>query len=442
MKKRNLFWCFTAAFLLLGLTLSMGTLVFGPSKGGANEQLSSRPRLILGDGSWNPDYLSDAASWYSDHFFLRQELISVNNLVSAKFFGISGSDSVILGKDGWLYYADTLADYADTNEMAERELFGAANNLALMAEYCRNNGKKFLFAMAPNKNSLYPMNMPERIPRGSNGNRKGLFAWLESMEVPYVDLFERFGREDEVLYFAHDSHWNSKGAALGADAINAGFGVKSDYYHSNFTQMQPHEGDLYEMLYPAFRDREGDPVYPGELKFTYTGNGKAPDSITLETAGEGEGKLLAYRDSFGNLLYPYLADTYGEVLFSRATVYDLTPDADYVLIELVERNIKYLLTYVPVMPSPVRILAKGWQPTGETTLSQTKGKVPEGCVQLQGTAEDGTGRVWVVCGEIAYEAFLLKDGGFAVNIPAEARPESVVYECGSDVKLLTVQSMK
>lgn len=439
MKKKFLYISFTAVILLLALTLSLGTAVFGPAKAGANEQLSAKPVLIRSDGSWNPDFLSDAMTWFSDHFFLRQELISLNNWLSAKLFNTSGSDSVILGKDGWLYYADTLEDFSFTNEMSGQQLYAAANNLSLMAEYCEANGKQFLFALAPNKNSLYPENMPQWINESGKSNRMLLFGSLEARGIPYVNLFSAFEAEEEVLYFAHDSHWNSKGAALGADVINAAFGIQSAYYEDAFTEEAPHAGDLYEMLYPAFTDPETDPVYDGELSFTYTGSGKSPDSITLETAAQGQGKLLAYRDSFGNLLYPYLADSYGEAYFSRSTVYDLTLDADFVLIELVERNLDYLITYVPVMPSPVRDISIRDRSDGTIEVSQTKGKAPEGCVQLKGVLEDAEGSVYVICGGTAYEAFLLKDGGFAVNVPESVEAEAVVYTVGGEYRLLTVQ---
>ena len=441
MKKCKLYWCFIAVILLLAVTLSAGTLIFGPAKAGANEQLSKAPVLIKGDGTWNSDFLGDAAEWLADHFFLRQELISAGNWLSANVFKTCGSEDVILGKEGWLFYADTLADFGYLEPFTAWEGCAIANNLELMAEYVEGSGRKFLFAVAPNKNSLYPETMPDRAMENGKSNWMALFGSLEHSGVPYVNLFSAFRAQNEVLYFTHDSHWNSEGAALGADVINEGFGIKTDYFSGDFSKTEPHNGDLYEMLYPAFRDSEENPVYGGELHFTYTGNGKSPDSITLETAGTGKGKLLAYRDSFGNLLYPYLADSYGEAYFSRSTVYDLTMDADFVLIELVERNLRYLITYVPVMPSPVREIAVPEAVKGMVKVEVTKGKAPEGYLQYKGNLPewDIPAEIYVICGEEAYEAFLLKDGGFAVNVPGDTAVESVIYIVGGEQKLLTVQ---
>lgn len=437
--KKNLNWAFTAIIMLLALSLAAGTLIAGPSKGGANEQLSAAPAWTDKDGNWNPDFLTDTMTWYTDHFFLRQELISAGNWLKANLLGTSGAEGVLVGKNGWLYYADTLQDYTGTNPLTQRELFCIANNLALLAEYAESTGREFLFAAAPNKNSLYPENMPQTGVTAQQTDAERLYALLEQMGVPYADLHAAFTAEEEVLYFAHDSHWNSKGAALAADRINAAFGQNSAYFTDNFSSAKPYNGDLYEMLYPAFADTETDPVYGGELSFRYTSGATSADSITLQTQGQGCGKLLAYRDSFGNLLYPYLADTYGEARFSRSPVYDLTLDADYVLIQLVERNLRYLITYLPVIVSPARDIAIPAEASGSTHLHYENRKAPEGYVYISGKVEaepDTDSKVYVVCGGVLYEALLHKDG-FAVYIPEGMTPEGVVYSVGGDYVLLT-----
>jgi len=438
MKKTNLYRCFIAAILLIAISIPVGTLLFGPSAAGANEQLSKPPVLIKKDGSLNDAFLSDAMQWYTDHAFLRQEFISLNNLLSAKLFGTSGAYSVILGREGWLYFADTLGDYTGEDLMTDAEISAVANNLALMNEYVTQKGGKFLFVPVPNKNTLYPEQMPSTYKQADTSNSLRLIDQLKALQVPYADLYAAFEQEDEVLYFAHDSHWNSKGAALGADVINKGFGVDTSYFSADFTQNSPYTGDLYNMLYPAFKDSERNPEYGGTLSFAYTGNGKAPDSILLKTQGQGSGTLLAYRDSFGNLLYPYLADTYADATFSRSVSYDLTPQADYVLVEIVERNLRYLITNVPIMESPVRQIALPENVSGYVSVKATNSKAPQGYVQLQGQLETD-GKIYVICGGEAYEAFVLNDDKFAVNVPVEAQPETVVYTSGNSLIKLSIQ---
>lgn len=440
--KKILNWAFTAIILLLALTLAVGTAVVGPAQAGANEQLSKEPVWTDPDGNWNPDFLSDTAAWFSDHFFLRQELISTGNWLKANLLAASGADNVILGSDGWLYFGETLPDYTGIEPLSQRELFCIANNLALLAEYAESTGKDFLFTVAPNKNSLYPAHMPSCGAVAQTRDVQRLFALLNEMQVPYADLYDAFGAEEEILYFAHDSHWNSKGAALAADVINAAYGVESNYFSDSFSGSAAHTGDLYEMLYPAFPDPETDLVYGGNLRFTYTGSATKPDSITLQTQGQGSTRLLAYRDSFGNLLYPYLADSYGSARFSRSTAYDLTLEADHVLIELVERNLRYLITYLPVIASPARDIPIPGEASGTARVRLENGKAPEGYILVRGTLEtepDANSKVYVVCGGNTYEALLQKDNMFSAYVPEGAAPESVVYSAGGEYKLLTAQ---
>ena len=443
MKQRILKWCFVAVFFSASLILSLGILFAGPSEAGANERLSKTPVFMDKDNKLNSDFLSDAAAWVGDHFFLRQELITLDNRLTAAFLNTSGAEDVVLGSDGWLYYGSTMDNYTGQNLMTDRELFSAATNLELMANYCREQGRQFLFVIAPNKNSLYAENMPDTGISNPRQDAESLHKELTTRQVTYADLFALFDAQEETLYFAHDSHWNSKGAALGADAINSAFGRLSNYGRDAFTATAPHRGDLYEMLYPAGKDPEQDVVFGGKLNFTYASAATKADSITLKTEGGGEGSLLAYRDSFGNLLYPYLADSFASAHFSRSVRYDLTQPGDFVLIELVERNLRYLVTNLPVMPAPEtqQTLPK----TVSGTAEFTTGKGPQGYTQVTGilpTAPDTDSRVYLACKDKTYEAFLTENNGYGAYIPAGETAEKLLFNQNGQTVLYDLEIVK
>lgn len=440
MKQKLMNGIFVALFLLLSLTTVVGMALHGPSAPAANEQLQQTPALKNKDGSLNTSYLSDFAQWVNDRFYLRQELVTLHNRLKAQLLRTSGAESVIAGKDGWLYYTPTLPDYTGTELMNARELFAAANNLALMAEYCAGQDTDFVFVITPNKNSLYADAMPDYGVQAETSNAQMLLQALDARNVKTVDLFDAFSAQSETLYFAHDSHWNSRGAALGADCINAAFGIESHYFTADFSQSQPHQGDLYAMLYPALTDPEQDPVCGAELSYSFSGAGTKPDSITIETTGAGQGHLLAYRDSFGNLLFPYLADSAATARFSRSTAYDLTRQADRVLIQLVERNLRYLVTYAPIMPSPQRTLTLPQETAGNAVCESTQKNAPKGTFKLTGVLPapaDDASPVYVVCGGTAYEAFILEDG-FCAYVPDTAQPEYLVFTAEGALKAYTL----
>ena len=431
---------FVGLFLILCLSLSVGTVVFGPAGAAANERLTEMPSLTTKEGKLNTAYLQQLQSFVNDRFFLRQKLITLDHRMSS-LLGISGEDTVIAGEDGWLFFAETLDDYTGTNPMSARELFSAANNVALMDEYCRVSGREFTFIIAPNKNSLYGQFMPDYGVRAQTTNAKRFHKLLDQLQVNYVDLFAAFDAVEEPLYFAHDSHWNSKGAALAADLINRSFGVQSGYFDGDFSARTPHAGDLYAMVFPAEQDPETDVVYGGTLDFTFTSKATQPDAIVLTTASGGTGSLLCYRDSFGMLLFPYLADSFGSAKFSRVVSYDLTGNEQFVAIELVERNLDYLIQNVPVMPSPRRSIALPEEIRGTVALQQAE-QGRSGLAQYRGQlpeTPDVDACIYVVCADAVYEAFCLENDGFAVNVAEDATPRYVIYHIGGVPQMFEIQ---
>ena len=431
MKRKILLSVFLVLFFVVSLTFSLGMVAFGESKAGGNEVLSNAPQLKAEDGSLNRNFLADLSSWINDRFFLRQEMITLDNVVTAQGFGASGEKKVIVGKDGWLFFNDTLDDYTGTQSLTERELFGVIKNIQLMDEYCKLNGRDFAFVIAPNKNSVYGEFMPDYGVKSDYRDALKVMAVLKQSGVKTPDLFDAIGSADEQVYFKHDSHWNSKGAALGADVINKTFGKNTDFFSGEFSKSRVNEGDLYSMLYPALRDTEIDWCLEGKRDFEFTGTGKTPTSITITTQSNKDGKLLAYRDSFGSLLFPYLAESYGECYFSRKTAYDLTIESDYVMVEIVERNLDYLLKYAPIMPSPEREVTVPTNSSGKVSLKKNVGgSMPEGYKRIEGVlpiTPDNDTSVYVISNGTVYEAFVSRNNGFVAYIPESAEAQSVVF---------------
>lgn len=445
MKKNLLYAAFTALILLLCLIPSLGMLLPQEGEAGGNQALSRAPALRDAEGRWNPDYLSQIQDYAGDNFYLRQEMITAWSALNAQGLQSSITEDVLLGTDGWLYFADTLPDYAGLDPMSDREIFSAARNLALINEYCEDQGAAFLFTVAPNKNSLYPEHMPALTASRELHSAERLSAELARQDVSYLNLFQGPWWDEQPLYFKTDSHWNSKGAACAADGINWALGRSSSYFEGPFTPEEVHKGDLYDMLYPAGDGLETDQVYGGELTFEYDAPIRSAENLTIMTHGGGEGSLLMFRDSFGNNLYPYLADSFDAALFSRSMPYRLDllsqREADCVVAELVERNLRYLIQNVPVMPAPSRgakapeafaVYGSGVNFNTEPSENLPGYALVTGALTLPGQelpAAKPDSRVLVLASDRNYyEAFLLEDGGVGLYLPEGAQPLGVAYE--------------
>jgi len=424
--KKTLSLLFAALFLALCLIPSLGLLITGGSGAAANQVLAPKPVLLKSYGKINTAWLEDLSRYVNDRFSLRQEAVTLWARLNAGLLHSSVTDQVILGRFDLLYYAPTVPDYTRSNPMSERELWCAARRLWLLQEYAEAQGGQFLFTVAPNKNQLYPEGMPTLAVADGPTNTEALYRKLDEMGIAHLDLHAIFRAADpERLYFNTDSHWTSRGAALAADAILHALGRESAYFSGPFTS-GTHKGDLYEMLYPTGTETEPDPVYaPG---FGFETSSTNPDSISISTkSAAGEGTLLMYRDSFGRSLYPYLAEAYGEAFFSRKNDYDpsaLQPGGALV-IELVERNLRYLLDYTPTMPAPRRdaALAQDAQPQdGQMHFVLAKGG-PEGYTVLHGDlggyAPDKDSPIYLDTVLGLYEA-LPGAEGFSLCLPEDA----------------------
>ena len=348
MPNKSVYRGFVALFLILSLLPLLGMLLFGPSEAAANEQLQPKPTLTTRDGAFNWEFLSELGAYFGDHFALRQQAATGWAAVNAALFHSSVEDQILLGKEGWLFFRETLDDYRG-QRLPDEQLQAIAQHLAQLQGTLEAQGKRFLFTVAPNKNSLYPAFMPDYIPNGHDeSNLVRLRAFLEAEGVHYTDLYALLDGEEDILYFRTDSHWNSRGAALAADALLADAGKAGGYYEAGFSGTQAHEGDLYEMLYPRGALTEPDPVCSRALSYTCDTNPNGGNAITIRTHKDGETlRLFCWRDSFGISLYPYLADSFSSAVFSRSSIYDTTKEdvqnADVVILEIVERELASLL---------------------------------------------------------------------------------------------------
>lgn len=436
--KKTLCIGFSVLFLLLCAVPAAGMLILGPSDAVANEVPAAAPALVRG-GAVNWSYPEELAAFVDGRFALRPACITADAALTAALLGESAADSVLLGRDGWLFYADTLADYRGERPMTERQLWCAARTLALAQEYAADRGAAFLFTVPPNKSSLYPEQMPGRFTRSAApGNWQRLLPYLDAAGVAYCDLFPVLGAAAEPVYYAADSHWDGYGAALAHDALLSALGGSGDLAGETFVPT-PHRGDLYEMLYPAGTAAEQGRALARPRTFSYVGAVRGPDDQTIRTESGGTmGSLLMFRDSFGNLLHQDLAESFSRATFSRAMPIrlDLLAGENTVIFELVERNLYDLLEKAPVMEGIRRETPEiagevdadlQWTATPDETL-------PGGC-RYAGTVQcpemDGDSPVYLLLDGAAYEASPAGagDGAFTLYAPP-AGQAAILIRCG------------
>ena len=355
-----------------------------------NRELASAPKLFTQDGGFNVNVLDDAGAYFEDHFAYRNTLVSANAFLRASL-GSSASDSVVVGKEGWLYYTGTLPDYLGQSTLSDRALRNIAHNMALMQGFAKAHDAQFVFTVAPNKNSLYPCYMPEYyIQTTQAGNWERLKPYLDIYGVNYVDLFEVLGSNTETLYYRQDTHWNNKGALLGGNSLLASFGVEPLSIEDNtWAERNDYVGDVARMLYPSNPTPElayyaqgynDGPSQNGSLWEWVQGESVEDDLSCTKSAGEGH--LVVFRDSFANALIPYFSATFAESTFTKLVPYDAATisvqEANYVVVERAERHLDYLATNAPIMPAPIVKLDVDLADAGMQSLGTTLQVIQDG----------------------------------------------------------------
>ena len=358
MKDGRKYTIYLAIFIAVLLVPFAGMLITGPSAS-ESDDAAKMPALVKEDGELNKGYLKDLGGYFEGHCALRKEMVTGYSAITSKVFGTSSSKSVICGKNGWMYYTDTLGDYSGSEVMSARQMNDCVRTLVLIDRYCKENGAKFVFVTAANKNSLYPDNMPYYYARTSNpGNRVLLGAKIKEAGINYVDLYDTFAGSGKVLYHKTDSHWNNEGAALASHVIHSATGTEHiDRYGTNapYTIRKDFKGDLAGMMYPSLVPLEDEIYYNDAPKFSYVGTVESNFDNRIKTTGTGSKTLLMYRDSFGSALLPFMAEPYGNALFLRSLTMqardfdNMKPDV--VIMEKAERFLPQLASNPPRLPA-------------------------------------------------------------------------------------------
>ena len=455
MKKGKLIYCIL--FFAICLCPSLGMLVTKQETSSENRQLSEFPSPKTEEGKINVEWLSQAGDYFQEHFAFRNELVTGNALLHGRLLETSTADGVIQGKNGWLYYKDSLNDYLGQDLLSDRSLFNIAHMLSMTQQALEEKGVNFLFTIAPNKNSLYGDNMPyyDKLKVSGQTNRENLENWLKTEKVAYADLYQALMEEDEVLYHARDSHWNNKGAALAADVLMDALGKDHDSYEGeSYTVRRDYTGDLDTMLYPLASTADDEIYYDKETTYATVEEIQSNFDPRITTVNPvKEGSLVMYRDSFGNALLPYMADAYANAYFSRGIPYQLmdveTHSADTVIIERAERFLPEMSQFPPVLTAKEISLTENEELQGSDGAVDVKIKPQGMTAQLSGRIKEGLldtdSRIYLKVNGSVYEAFPmdvkvgenLDDNGFCLYLPSE-----LVAADGNDVEILIEKDNK
>lgn len=298
--------------------------------------------------------------WVESNIGFRAEIIDAYSRLNETLFHVSGEEQVIVGRDGFLFFAPTLPGYLGRSPAKGETIDGIADKLAELCGVLAEYDVGFIMVIAPNKSSIYPEYMPYYLrPAAGASDAKRLLDALALRGVYAPDLFSALAlhKEDGPLYYRTDTHWNPRGAFYAYRMLMAIMRIETrafvnDAYDTGEWANADMRGDLAAMYMPvsASRERYETPVV--ERRYAASGVIRTLMDPHIETASQvNDLSVYMLRDSFGEGLFPYMANNVGRLVMSRVPPSDdnWTDGTDYFIWEIVERDLLEIAPRVDAM---------------------------------------------------------------------------------------------
>ena len=143
--------------------------------------------------------------------------------------GITGNfDQVIIGKKGWMFLGNQYSQVLNqtrglkfpltTNQNIEKTIYA----LKQRQDWLTSKGIKTLFAIAPNKHSIYKEYLPDWLPTPDHNHTDDFVAKAKTAGIQILDLrvpLLRHKLKEPDLYYKSGTHWNLLGGLIGYQEI-------------------------------------------------------------------------------------------------------------------------------------------------------------------------------------------------------------------------------
>jgi len=270
-------------------------------------------------------------AYYDDHFGLRGPLAFAYSWLRFQL-GDSPSPQVVRGTEGWFFlngamHGDPVGDYRNRNRFTPAQLQAFVEGLRIKQQWLRRRGIAYLFAVAPNKHTIYGDHLPRYLtklaPESALDQLVRVLA--RAPDAPLLDLRPalRAARRSGLRPFQHtDSHWNlwganhAQAALMEALAVRAGTKQRGRLRPArDFRWSSQPGGDLALLmgLQRILWEEVPQTDFPACARRTRR---VAQDPLIVETrCTGGTGRILVFRDSFFDALQPYVSSYFAHAVY-------------------------------------------------------------------------------------------------------------------------------
>jgi len=333
---------------------------------------------------------------FNDHFGYRKHLVELAGRTKALGLGDSSHSHVILGRDGWLFYAfDENGQSARTpRPFQPAELRKWRSVLEARTSWLGQRNCQYLFVVAPEKQSVYSQYLPNWLPEYPQVHTRTAqlidFVRGGPAAANIFDLGDplRTVAAHEQVFYRTDTHWNDDGAFVAYTAI---IRILSE----RFPGMEPlppsrlrrttsniQGRDLARLLGVARHVTDEQPSIfvvdaqarnvseQIEINECERMGGFSP--AVYENANHTLPKAIVFGDSFSWSMHPWLAEHFSRLVYLPEHVLDPAvierEKPDVVIHELVERKLFIVPPHDPIC-HPIDV---GIPPQAEISANPTR----------------------------------------------------------------------
>ena len=178
-----------------------------------NRALASLPKTPAGWRQLQP-YVAGLEVYFNDHFGCRKCLLQWYNKVRWSVFKDQNTRSVLIGKDGWLFYthAQMIDHYSGLLQFTPEQLHDWQVLLEKRRDWLARRGIAYLFVVTPDKHTIYPEDLPDWVKKVRPLTKLDQFvAYMRTNSTVFVldqrDVLLR-AKQTHPTYYKTDVHWN------------------------------------------------------------------------------------------------------------------------------------------------------------------------------------------------------------------------------------------
>ena len=190
--------------------------------------------------------LQSVLNSFTERLFGRTRLIAFNTELTSLITGGTYIEStqVLLGKNDMFFYKTELDghpiwDYMGINHFTDEELAAIVGNILATRDYLASRGIEFYAICAPNKEIIYPENMPDTIARVDEVSRGEQLAEYIAENTDLIFVYPKDAlleaKKDAQIYYKTDTHCNQKGSfVMMQELFRAAYGTHAELSSVSF----------------------------------------------------------------------------------------------------------------------------------------------------------------------------------------------------------------